>query len=55
MAILVQYVPIPIMGMVFAGMGMVLDFQTHDIPVPNPKLDLMDGHISQLTDDIFHF
>ena len=37
MAILVWYVPIPVIGTVFVGMGMVLDFSTHDIPVPNPS------------------
>ena len=34
---LFQYVPVPVTGMVFVGTSTVLDFSTHDIPMPNPN------------------
>ena len=39
MQIMVWYVPVSVMGRMFAGMGMVWEIPTCSIPMPNPKYD----------------
>lgn len=45
-AITVQYLPVPVTGMVFMGTGTVSNFLTCGIPVPNPNDDQLERSVS---------